>query len=128
MRRITVDGIDYRVNLKYATLVRSFALKEGNNQGDALTGRVIRDVLGTVYDYEIGIEQDPDYPQDYDAFYQIISAPVTSHTVTFPYGQSTLTYEAMITEGSDTYYGTYAGAELWGGLVIRFTAIEPQRV
>lgn len=128
MRRIIVDGVEYRVNLKYATLVRSFTIKEGDNQGDALTGRVIRDILGTVYDYELAIEQDPDYPNDYDSLYQILSAPVTSHIVTFPYGQSTLTYEAMITDGQDTYNGHFAGVELWTGLVIRFTSIEPQRI
>ena len=126
MRRIRVDGTEYRINLKYATLVRSFTILEGNNKGDALTGRTIRDVIGTRYDYELGIEQDPDYPYDYDKFYEAISAPVESHVVTFPYGQETLTYECYIEEGSDTYMGKYAGVELWEGLVIRFVAIEPR--
>ena len=60
MRRIRVDGIEYRVNLKYATLVRSFQILEGRNKGDALTGRTIRDIIGTRYDYELGIDQEPD--------------------------------------------------------------------
>ena len=126
MRTLRVDGINYHVNLKYATLVRSFQILEGNNKGDALTGRTIRDIIGTRYDYELGIEQDPDYPDDYDRFYEVITAPVESHVVTFPYGQSTLTYECMIEDGNDTYKGTYGGTELWEGLVIRFIAIEPK--
>ena len=126
MRTIRVDGIEYRVNLKYATLVRSFTILEGNNKGDALTGRTVRDIIGTRYDYELGIEQDEDNPVDYDRFYEVISSPVDTHVVTFPYGQDTLTYECMIEEGNDTYMGTYGGVELWEGLVIRFTAIEPK--
>lgn len=126
MRTIRVDGIEYRVNLKYATLVRSFTILEGNNKGDALTGRTVRDIIGTRYDYELAIEQDEDNPADYDRFYEAISAPRDTHVVTFPYGQTTLTYECMIEEGSDTYMGTYGGTELWTGLVIRFIAIEPK--
>lgn len=127
MRRITVDGVEYRVNLKYATLNRSFSILEGDNKGSTLIGRTIRDILGTCYDYTLAIEQDPDHPEDYDSFYEVISAPVNSHIVTFPYGQSTLTYEAMIENGEDTYGGSYAGTELWSGLVINFKAIEPQK-
>lgn len=126
MRTIRVDGIEYHVNLKYATLVRSFTILEGNNKGDALTGRTVRDIIGTRYDYELAIEQDEDNPADYDRFYEVISSPVDTHVVTFPYGQDTLTYECMIEEGNDTYMGTYGGVELWEGLVIRFTAIEPK--
>lgn len=127
MRYITVDGVEYKVNLKYASLGRSFSLHEGDHGGEVLTGRTKRDILGTDYGYELAIEQDPDNPQDYDLLYEVLSAPVESHIVTFPYGQTTLTYEAMITDGNDTYGGTYAGVELWNGLTIHFEPIEPQR-
>ena len=127
MRYITVDGVEYKVNLKYASLGRSFSLHEGDHGGEVLTGRTKRDILGTSYGYELAIEQDPDNPQDYDLLYEVLSAPVESHIVTFPYGQGTLTYEAMITDGNDTYGGTYSGVELWNGLTIHFEPIEPQR-
>lgn len=127
MRYIVVDHVEYKVNLKYATLSRSFSLLEGDNGGQVLTGKTKRDILGTMYSYELGIEQDPNNPEDYDAFYEVISSPVESHTVTFPYGQGTLTFEAMIKDGTDVYNGTYGGVELWNGLTIHFDAIEPQR-
>lgn len=126
MRRIRIDGVEYRVNLKYASLVRSFSIMEGQNQGEALTGRTIRDVIGTRYEYELGIEQDPDYPYDYDKFYETITSPVESHIITFPYGQTTYTYECYITEGQDTYMGFYGNMDLWEGLTVHFTAIEPK--
>lgn len=127
MRYVVVDHVEYKVNLKYATLSRSFSLLEGDNGGQVLTGKTKRDILGTMYSYELGIEQDPNNPEDYDAFYEVISSPVESHTVTFPYGQGTLTFEAMIKDGTDVYNGTYGGVELWNGLTIHFDAIEPQR-
>lgn len=127
MRYITVDGVEYKVNLKYASLGRSFSLHEGDQGGEVLTGRTKRDILGTKYGYELAIEQDPDNPDDYDRLYEVLSAPIESHIVTFPYGQTTLTYEAMITDGNDTYNGKYGGVELWNGLTIHFDPIEPQR-
>lgn len=127
MRYITVDNVEYKVNLKYATLGRNFSLLEGDYGGQVLTGRTKRDIIGTKYGYELGIEQDPDNPQDYDRLYEVLSAPTESHFVSFPYGQGTLNFEAMISDGNDVYNGTYGGVELWNGLTIRFDAIEPIR-
>ena len=33
------------------------------------------------------LSEDPAAPEDYDAFFEAISAPVEAHTVTLPYGQ-----------------------------------------
>ena len=127
MRYITVDNVEYKVNLAYASLVRKFSIMEGDNSGQTIVGRQRRDIIGTTYEYELGIEQDPDNSADYDALYEVLSAPVESHRVSFPYGQSTLSFDAMITDGQDTYGGTFGGVELWNGLKIRFVSIEPLR-
>ena len=127
MRYITVDNIEYKVNLVYASLVRKFSILEGDNSGSTIIGRQRRDIIGTTYEYELAIEQDPDNSADYDALYEVLSAPVESHRVSFPYGQSTLSFDAMITDGEDTYGGTFGGVELWSGLKIRFVSIEPLR-
>ena len=127
MRYITVDGGIYKVNLVYASLIRKFSIVEGDNSGQTIVGRQRRDIIGTTYEYELAIEQDPDNPADYDALYEVLSSPVESHRVSFPYGQSTLTFDAMITDGQDVYGGTCGGVELWSGLKIHFSSIEPLR-
>ena len=70
---------------------------------------------------------DPRFPADYDAFYEAISAPVSSHSLTLPYGQSTITFDAMVSEGTDLYRGKVANRTRWGGLQVQFTAKKPQR-
>lgn len=127
MRYITVDDVEYKVNLLYASLTRKFSIMEGDNSGQTIVGRQRRDIVGTTYEYELAIEQDPDNPADYDALYEVLSSPIESHRVSFPYGQTTLSFNAMITDGQDTYGGTFAGVELWSGLKIRFSSIEPLR-
>ena len=43
------------------------------------------------------------------------------------YGQTTLTYEAMVSEGTDTLRDKLGGVKRWTGLKVIFTAMEPQR-
>ena len=127
-QQLNMDGTTYRVRIVYDTLVRSFELLEGVNAGEMLSGRHERDLLGTGYTYQMQVEPDPRYPTDYDAFFEAISAPVDSHTIIMPYGQTNITYEAMVESGQDTYQGTVAGQTKWRGLTVQYRYIEPQRV
>ena len=124
---IVMDGVTYRLRVRYETLGRNFHLDDGENADYMLSGLYQRDLLGTYYDYTMEVEPDPRYPEDYDSFFDAISAPVPSHTLTLPYGQSTMTFQAMVTEGSDLYRGQVAGRRRWGGLQVQFTAQKPQR-
>lgn len=127
-QQLNMDGTTYRVRIVYDTLIRSFELLEGVNAGEMLSGRHERDLLGTGYTYQMQVEPDPRYPTDYDAFFEAISAPVDSHTIIMPYGQSTITYEAMVESGQDTYRGIVGGRTKWRGLTVQYRYIEPQRV
>lgn len=124
---IVMDGVTYRVRVVYDSMERAFSLLEGPNAGDMLSGRHERDLLGTRYGYAMQVEPDPAHPEDYDAFFQAISAPVDSHEITLPYGQTTITYEAMIESGRDTYAGILGGKKRWKGLQVNYKPIEPQR-
>lgn len=127
MQNIAVDGVEYRVRVVYESLSRSFSIVEGPNGGTAITARTIRDIIGTKYAYEMNIEPDPRYPEDYDAFYEVISAPVESHMVEMPYGSSSMRFEAMIVSGEDTYAGILVNRNAWKGLRVQFKPILPQR-
>ena len=125
--RITVDSITYRVLVEYDTLKRSFELMEGRNSGTAISGRSIRDIIGTTYEYSMKVRSDPEYPTDYDSFYYKISEPVDYHSITLPFGQSTITFDAKIVSGTDVYKGFYADYKRWDEMDIRFIPMQPQR-
>lgn len=126
--QILMDGATYHLNVSYETLGRSFRLSEGQNAGYMLSGDYERDLVGTYYDYVMQVQPDPLYPGDYDAFFDAISAPVPSHSITMPYGQGTITFDAMVSEGSDLYRGQVASRRRWGSLEVQFTAKKPQKV
>lgn len=124
---VILDGVTYNLRVTYETLRRSFRIEDGDNAGNMLSGYYQRDVIGTYYDYEMTVEADPNDPTTYDNFYEVISAPVNSHEITLPYGQGTITYNAMVTEGEDYYRGSVNGKKRWGLLRVFFTAIEVKR-
>lgn len=124
---IVVDGLEYDVRIKYNSLVRSFSLIEGPNKGTTLSYKTLRDVKGTGYSYEMQIEPNPNKPDDYDALYEVLSQPVDSHEITVPYGQSTITFDAYVTGGQDTFKGHVGGYNRWTGMKVQFIYIQPQR-
>lgn len=122
-----VDGISYNVLVPFGGLKRSFEIKEGTGSLTYIDGDYDRDVVGTYYNYEVQIDKKGSDQEDYDALYEVLSAPEKSHSVTFPYGQSTLTFDAYITGGEDTFERKIAGKQYWGGLNVTFYAKKPKR-
>lgn len=67
-------------------------------------------------------------PEEYDALYEVISAPVNRHALVFPYGQSVLRFDAYIANGEDDLAHIYQdGLQKWDHLSVHFVAMKPQR-
>lgn len=124
---LNIDGKDYKVFVKFPTIVNSFEIREGDNSAFAQNGREIRDIIGTAYNYEMEIEPNEVFPEDYDELFDALSAPVASHRVSLPFGQSTLEFDAAISEGERTYHGKSGGFHRWKGLKVKFRPINLQR-
>ena len=123
---ITMDGVTYST-LHVVSLKRSFSVLDGENAGRVESGAMQRDVIGTFYNYAVEIDPDEASKEDYDAFFDAISAPVDSHELVIPYGQNVLTFAAYVTQGSDELLGMYA-TNRWGNLSFNFIAMAPQRL
>lgn len=152
---IRMDGVTYRVAITFPSLTRAFSFIEGVNKGVSLNGRTILDTIGTAYSYTMNVEAldvaprykyiprgstelltsdgkllytAPDYDNDYDDFFWAISDPQKrQHTITMPFGQSTITFGAYVTGGSDIFQNTKSTGRKWGGMTVNFIPIAPQR-
>lgn len=127
MAGITMDGKTYRVRVIFPSVEETARLEDGLNAGEMLSGRRERDLVGTYYDHTLSVEPDPRYPQDYDQFFDDISAPVPSHIITMPHGQGTVTYAAMVYSARHVANGVIAGVRRWKGLQVSFQGIRPSR-
>lgn len=126
MAVIKVDGYEFDVGI--ISIQRKARVLDGNNTGNTLSGRMIRDIIGTYYDYTVSFGTSKLSAVAYDALYELLTAPIESHSITVPYGQSTKTFNAYITEASDTLKSMSGSVNTWGSLSLDFTAMEPMRM
>ena len=123
---ITLDGVTYST-LHVTKITRNFSVLDGENAGRVADASMLRDVLGTFYNYSVEIDADAASRSDYDTFYEAISAPVDSHELVIPFAQTTLTFDAYVTQGSDELLAMLPSANRWGDLSFSFIAMAPQR-
>ena len=121
---LTLDGTAYP-NLHVVSLKRSFAVLDGDNAGRVMTGAMVRDIIGTFYNYSVELDPVGTDPAEYDRFYEAISAPVDSHSLTVPYAQGTLTFDAYVANGDDELLTAYGQKNEWGNLTFNFVAMKP---
>ena len=122
---LTVDGKKY--NVLVTSLTRNFQVLDGENAERTLSGTMIRDIIGTFYNYEMKLMPMVGKYGDYDALYQVLSAPQDSHSVVLPYGQGTMSFRAYVTAGQDNLIRKKPGEAYWTGLSVQFIAMAPQR-
>lgn len=121
-----VDGIEYGGIV--VALQRSFEVADGENAGRTLDGVMHRDLIGTYYNFSITINTSRMSQKEYNALYETISAPVESHNIVVPYGNTLLTFKAYVTNGTDDLLRQYSETNrYWGNLSFNFIAMKPQR-
>lgn len=122
-----LDGKAYHLNVM--ELKRRFAVTDTGNSGRVTSYDMFRDIIGTFYNYSLKVAPYTDDADEYDAFYDAVSDPfMESHTMTFPYGQEMLTFQAYVTQGEDLLQ-VKGNKNIWGkdGLSLEFVASSPQR-
>ena len=128
----SIDGKEYDVSILFIPeegIERKFNILDGNNAGRLQAkGKMYRDIIGTFFTYVIKIDTNRLDPQEYDELYETISDPnVDSHTLVVPYGQSSLTFEAYITSGSDKLSRRVNGINYWEGPSLEFVSMQAIR-
>lgn len=121
---ITIDNNTYNVGIKKITRKASQKI---DSLGVTLDLRKHYDIKGTYYDYDVEVATQHMNFADYDSLYEILTTPQESHTVTLPYGQTTLTFEARISIASDVLVQNFTTFKKWGTLKITFEALTPQK-
>ena len=120
----TIDGVGYNVGV--VSIHRTANNKDGPNADTALSGKRWRDVQGTFYDYTMEVSADGMSREDYDAMYEVLSAPVDSHVLVAPYGQTTISFTACIEVVEDDVLYMDDGTAR-GNLTVNLYAQEAKR-
>lgn len=123
----TIDNKAYPT-VRVTGLKRSFTIADGPLAGRNVQGEMIRDVIGTFYNYTLELWCNRLSREEYDEFYEIISSPQDSHVLEVPYGQNTLVFDAYITSGEDELkHMSETDGNFWQGISCSFVAMKPKR-
>lgn len=109
------------------SLRREASILDGENAGRLKNGNMVRDLIGTYYNYALEAVSKPDNLAAYDSLYQTITAPVESYPISVPFGQGILEFDAYIANATDELRRMRSDRNIWKGLAFAVTAMEPQR-
>lgn len=123
---LMIDGRNY--NVLVSAIKRNAQIQDGGNAGRTLDGTMMRDPRGTLYAYTMDIDAVNTALAEYDALYEVLSAPVDSHSITVPYGQTTKTFDAYITDVNDETAWQRGGRTKWDGLTVKFVSMALLRL
>ena len=123
---ISIDGVYYNARIPEDGLKRTFQVLDDESTTRVRSGAMHRSIIGTFYNYTVTFDCSDMDETAYDAMYEVLSAPVNSHTIIVPYGQSTLTFDAYVTTGEDVL-ALKGASNHWKGLSVQFIAMQPKR-
>lgn len=124
-RIFAVDGSAYNVYVPEEGITRNFEIADTDNAGRAVTGEMIRDIIGTYYNYTIEIYGFPNDMDSYYTLYNVLSSPIDYHLLHVPYNGGVLNFKAYVTNGQDKLK-TMKNGNKWKGLSVNFIAMKPQ--
>lgn len=122
---IKVDGITYS-NIHIVSLKRDGEILDGENSGRAQSGQMIRDIIGTYFNYSVAVDCDRATLAEYDSLYNVLTQPVDYHVIEMPFGQTTLNFKAYVSSVSDELLSVVNEQARWGSMSFKFVALAPQ--
>lgn len=123
---LTVDGSTYD-NVIISPIKREAVIREGENSGYTLDGIYHRDVVGTYYNYTLKLNMTRASEDEYTDLYETLTSP-EPHTITLPYNQTTLQFNAYIKTVTDVLSKKTSTRNWWTDLTVKFLAATPTKV
>lgn len=121
---IKVDGTTYNFP---CDISRKARIVSSDVSGMLMNNTEYNDALATYYDYTIKIAVPITDMTDYAAFFEQVTAPVPSHTFTFPYNQGTKNIVAKVESVSDRYFREVNGVQIWRSVQLNIHALKPSK-
>lgn len=128
MSYIKLNGIAFDADVAIAKYNRYINTLDGPNAGRTMTGRMVRDVLGTYLGHKITVFRRGNNYKGLDDFWDYLYAHSVDDSVMLEAadGQTTIAYEAYYTSASQDLEKVEDGTNFWGEIEINFIPMEAQ--
>lgn len=129
MSYIKLNGVEFDADVAISSYNRNFNVLDGENSGRVMTGRMIRDVIGTYLGHKITVFRRGDNYEGFDKFWKYLYEHSTDDSVRLEAAdnQTTISYEAYYTSATQNLEKVENGINYWGEIEVTFTPMEAQR-
>ena len=116
-------------NVRIMSITRNFSVLDGKEAERTMAGDMVRDIIGTYYNYTAKFRCKLEHETEYNNLYWLLSAPVDYHTISLPFANKTITQKMYVTGGSDNLKRFKTDGENWFyEMQINFVAMSAFRL
>jgi hypothetical protein len=128
MSYIKLNGQEFDADIAISAYNRNFNVLDGPNAGRVLSGKMIRDVIGTYLGNKITVFRRGDNYAGLDVFWDYLYQHSIDDSVLLEAadGQTTISYQAYYTSASQDIEKVENGVNYWGEIEVNFIPIDAQ--
>ncbi|MEM5766878.1 MAG: hypothetical protein AAGU32_01075 [Bacillota bacterium] len=127
MNYCTINGTAFDVTVSISDYEESFNVLDGDNAGRVMSGRMIRDIIGTYLGHKITFFNNGNISA-FDALWDFLIAHSVDDSITLEAadGQTSISYEAYYTSGTRRLKRVSGGENFWDELEVNFVPMDAQ--
>ncbi len=128
MSYIKLNGKVFDADVAISKYNRYFNVLDGENAGRVMTGRMVRDVIGSYLGHKITVFRRGDNYAGLDEFWDYLFQHSVDDSVMLEAadGQTTIAYEAYYTSASQDIEKAESGVNYWGEIEVNFIPMDAQ--
>lgn len=128
MSYIKLNGRSFDADVAISKYNRNFNVLDGENAGRVMTGRMVRDIIGTYIGHKITVFRRGDNYAGLDELWDYLVAHSVDDSIMLEAadGQTTISYEAYYTSASQDIEQVIDGVNYWGEIEVNFIPMEAQ--
>ena len=126
MNYVKINGISFDVGVAISSYEENFNVLDGDNAGRVMTGRMVRDIIGTYLGHKVTFFNINN--EAFDALWDYLVEHSVDDSVTLEAvdGQKQLSYEAYYTSGTRKIRTVEDSVNYWDELEINFIPMDAQ--
>ena len=125
MNYCKINGKPFDVTVAISDVEENFNVLDGDNAGRVMSGRMVRDIIGTYIGHKITFFNGKGNT-DFDALWDYLIAHSVDDYVTLEAadGQSSISYQAYYTSGTRKLQSAADGVNRWDELEVNFIPMD----
>lgn len=127
MNYVKINGQPFDVTVAISDLEENFNVLDGENAGRVMTGRMVRDIIGTYIGHTVTFFNGKNN-NDFDALWDYLVQHSVDDSVMLEAadGQSSISYEAYYTSGTRKLRQVEGSVNYWDEIEVSFVPMEAQ--